>query len=151
MNKIDEKFALRLRNARIKAGLTQEQLGKKLGFKGNTAVYRFEAGISSPSIEILCCLAKILNIDLHWLITGNPSLAVERLRMYASAHIAEVYGKVDDLKMQLAALELRQSVGHDCGRDIEKISNEIKSSRQFAEDLRRHINEVLEPMGRAFE
>jgi len=43
-----QKFGLLIRNARSAAGLTQEQLGKRLGMKGR-AVYRWENDESSPT------------------------------------------------------------------------------------------------------
>jgi transcriptional regulator with XRE-family HTH domain len=154
MNKIAENvhnFSSRLREARQAACLTQAELAKKLGLKGNTPVYRFESGVSSPSIETLCCIAEVLKIDLHWLITGKPSLAVERLRIYASAHIADVYQKIEGLKKLRAEYELQQAVGQDRTKEIEKTDSEIMSLIKYGGDLRRHLNEVLEPIGRAFE
>ncbi|MGD1042194.1 MAG: helix-turn-helix transcriptional regulator [Sedimentisphaerales bacterium] len=73
-------FSSRLKVSRQQAGLTQSEFAKKLGLKGNTPIYRFELGTSSPSIDVLCRIAEVLKVDLHWLITGLPSPAEKRFR-----------------------------------------------------------------------
>ncbi|WP_052321812.1 helix-turn-helix domain-containing protein [Ralstonia sp. A12] len=45
---------------RVKAGLTQEQVGEKLGI-GNEAVSRMERGVAPPSVSRLYDLAKLFD------------------------------------------------------------------------------------------
>jgi transcriptional regulator with XRE-family HTH domain len=151
LSMLSDTFGRRLRKLRIAKGLSQAKFATLIGYKRSGSISNIENDKTPPDIATLVKIAKCLNIDLHWLITGKASLAVERLRIYTSAYIANTYGKVDDLKMQLAALEVRQSLGQDCSKDIKKISDDIETSWQFAEGLRGHINEVLEPIGRAFK
>ncbi|MCL5746760.1 MAG: helix-turn-helix domain-containing protein [Patescibacteria group bacterium] len=51
-------------NVRIKKGITQEQLARKLGTK-QSAIARLESGRSNPSIEFLGKLAQALNSNLQ--------------------------------------------------------------------------------------
>jgi len=147
MNDIEDNFALRLRDARSKAGLTQEQLGEKLGFKGNTAIYRFEAGVSSPSIKILIELASVLDIDLHWLITGKSSLAVKRLKPFAEAHLAQIAKQMQDLEAERADLQLKGSFGGMSVPRCDKIKDELENLRLYRQTVRQVLNEVLGPLG----
>jgi transcriptional regulator with XRE-family HTH domain len=144
-------FGKRLRFIRESLGLNQTEFAKKLGYDSYKAIGRFERGERLPNIEAIIHLVNLGNYDLHWLLTGKTSLAVERLRIYASAHIADVYEKIDSLKMRLAAFEVRQAGGEDCTENIKKITTEIETLRKYGEDLRKHLNEVLGPIGRAFE
>lgn len=48
---------------RIKEGLTQSQLAKKIGTK-QSAISRLESGNYNPSITFLSKIAKALNLDL---------------------------------------------------------------------------------------
>ncbi|MFZ0035691.1 MAG: helix-turn-helix domain-containing protein [Sedimentisphaerales bacterium] len=147
MNNFEENFALRLRDTRNKAGLTQEQLGEKLGFKGNTAVYRFEADVSSPSIAILSKLASVLNVDLHWLITGESSLAVKRLKPFAEAHLQQKAKEMQDLEAERAELQLKGSFGGGSGLRCDEIRGELENLRLYCQTVRQVLNEVLAPLG----
>jgi transcriptional regulator with XRE-family HTH domain len=144
-------FGKRLRFIRESLGFSQTEFAKKLGYDNYKAISRFEQGERLPNIEAIIHLVKLGNYDLHWLLTGKPSLAVERLRIYASAHIAETYDKIDSLKMRLAAFEVRQAGGEDCTESIKRITIEIETLHKYGENLRKHLNEVLGPIGRAFE
>jgi transcriptional regulator with XRE-family HTH domain len=147
MNDFEKNFTLRLRDARNKAGLTQEQLGEKLGFKGNTAVYRFEAGVSSPSITILSKLANVLNVDIHWLITGESSLAVKRLKPFAEAHLAQIAKKMQDLEAERAELQLKGSFGGGSVPRCDAIRDELENMRLYRQTVQQVLNEVLAPLG----
>ncbi len=147
MNKFEENFASRLRDVRNKAGLTQEQLGEKLGFKGNTAIYRFESGTSSPSIETLSKLASVLKIDLHWLITGEPSPAIKLLKPYAQSHLAQIMKKMQDLESERAELQIKGSLGGGSLLRCDEIKDELENMRLYCQTIRQVLNEVLGPLG----
>jgi len=74
-------FSARFRKLRRDLGLSQRNLSKNIGLKGNTQVSKFERGASEPSLEVLRKLAEIrsvdIQIDLHDLVTGKTSPAVE--------------------------------------------------------------------------
>ncbi|WP_208586029.1 helix-turn-helix transcriptional regulator [Gracilibacillus suaedae] len=54
-------------NARKQKNLTQEQLAKKLGYRGKQAVANWESGYSSPPLEKALLVAKILDKEISFL------------------------------------------------------------------------------------
>lgn len=54
-------------NARKKIGLTQEELAKKVGYKGKQAIANLENGHSSPPLEKAFKIAEVLNEDVYFL------------------------------------------------------------------------------------
>lgn len=64
-------FGERLRAAREKRGLDQEQLGEKLGHKDGTQVSRWESDARAPRLHQVVALVEVLGIDGGWLLTGE--------------------------------------------------------------------------------
>ena len=62
-----EKFAKRLRQARRRAELTQEQLAEKAGIKRRTYA-AYETARNQPSLDILVRIARALKCSVDWLI-----------------------------------------------------------------------------------
>lgn len=59
-------FPQRLKELRLKKGLTQTELGEKVGVKQNTFT-NWENGKREPSFENLVKLADLLDVSLDWL------------------------------------------------------------------------------------
>lgn len=59
-------FTERLKELRLKKGLTQTELGEKVGVKQNTFT-NWEKGKREPSFENLIKLADLLEVSLDWL------------------------------------------------------------------------------------
>lgn len=72
--KIGEKIKL----ARKRAGLTQEQLGKKIGVTG-VAVMRYERGERQPKVETLLEIAHHLNVPITDFISFDEAAAMTAL------------------------------------------------------------------------
>ena len=53
--------------SREKKKLTQEQLAKKLGYKGKQSVSNWENGYISPPLETALLIARILEEDIFFL------------------------------------------------------------------------------------
>lgn len=62
----------RIRFAREKAGLTQQELGDLL-FVSKSSVSTYENDNANPSPASLATIAKSANVTLDWLITGSNS------------------------------------------------------------------------------
>ena len=60
---------------RKKAGMTQQQLGKKLGIS-NRAVSNWEMQISYPTIENLYSLSKIFNVSMEFFLISDDEVKV---------------------------------------------------------------------------
>lgn len=57
----------RLRELRIKAGMTQEELGKKVGRKENT-ICKYEKGLREPKLETWKTLADVFGVSPQYLV-----------------------------------------------------------------------------------
>ena len=51
-----------LRELRVEAGLTQEELAARLDYNSSGYISRLELGDKKPSVELLFAIAKALNI-----------------------------------------------------------------------------------------
>lgn len=68
----------RLREARVRAGLTQDALGVAIGLDEGPAcirISRYESGVHLPSLEVLWALAKALSIPAAFLVTEDDQMA----------------------------------------------------------------------------
>ena len=63
-------FGDRLAAARDAAGLTQDQLAKRLGVKPKT-LRGWENDVSEPRANKLQMMAGVLNVSIPWLLTGE--------------------------------------------------------------------------------
>lgn len=80
------KFIAALRKER---GLTQEQLGERLGVTNKT-VSRWETGSYMPPIDGFLELSRVLDISLNELLSGER-LNTEQLRVKADENVLEAY------------------------------------------------------------
>lgn len=75
-----EGFADRLKYALSASGLTKVELGEMLG-TAPARISEWASGRTTPSMIFLCMLPEILDVDGHWLLTGNGDMkAVHRKR-----------------------------------------------------------------------
>jgi transcriptional regulator with XRE-family HTH domain len=73
-----EKFAMRLRNTRMAAGLSQRELGRRIGLLEevvSSRVARYELGTSEPDFATVERLATALGVPSAWLLTDDATLA----------------------------------------------------------------------------
>ena len=61
-----EIFPIRLKEARTKAGLTQREVGEKLGMV-DASYQKYELGRSIPGLELASRMADALGVSLDWL------------------------------------------------------------------------------------
>lgn len=74
-------FGSRLREARIKKGFSQAELAALLGYKRDVSISNLEtARAENIGLGVLARLAEVLEVDLHWLVTGQESPGEKRLR-----------------------------------------------------------------------
>lgn len=65
----------KIKTARNLRGLTQKELGMKLGFDENSAdvrIAQYESGTRTPKLELLSEIAAVLDVNINSL--KNPSL-----------------------------------------------------------------------------
>lgn len=78
MEKTDSVFARRLKEARLRAGLSQKQLGITAGmdeFSASPRINQYERGVHYPDYETAARLAKVLNVPTPFLFTEDNVLA----------------------------------------------------------------------------
>lgn len=90
----------RLKDARTKAGLTQEDLGQRIGAT-KAQINRYEGGKTDPSADLLVRLAEELMVSVDWLLglVSNPGghiqppeLTPHELRLLAAFRKHDVEG-----------------------------------------------------------
>jgi transcriptional regulator with XRE-family HTH domain len=68
----------RLKVARLRAGLSQEKLGKLAGIDPTSASARmnqYERGKHSPDYRLMCRVAEILKMPVSWFYTQDDDMA----------------------------------------------------------------------------
>ncbi|MBP3851593.1 MAG: helix-turn-helix transcriptional regulator [Erysipelotrichaceae bacterium] len=73
-NKYEQFIGKRIRDTRIKQGISQEMLYQKTGIK-NTTISAFENGKRFPGLQNLALIAKALNVTIDELYFGDESIA----------------------------------------------------------------------------
>ena len=140
-------FGHRLRLLRKKRGITQKKLSEICGYKRSTSLLNIEKGNAPVRISSLIAMAELLDIDLHWLITGKPSAVVLRLRPYVTSFIANCYTEIQALEKERSDLIVKQSLGEDHSVKLNELEKRIEHDRGFFSKIRDSLNEVLEPIG----
>ena len=75
----DFEFGNRLYDLRKKAGLSQSELGKRVGVS-NKAVSKWENGLAKPGLEVLQKLADILSVSVDTLLSdASPERKISRI------------------------------------------------------------------------
>jgi transcriptional regulator with XRE-family HTH domain len=69
-----ENLGSRIKELRISLGLKQGDMPRKMKIGSQKTWSNYETGETFPSNEVFQKLANLLNIDLHWLITGEGSM-----------------------------------------------------------------------------
>ena len=71
-------LAHRLKQARLKANLSQEKLGKLAGIDPMSASARmnqYERGKHAPDYQLMCKVAEILTMPVSWFYTQDEEMA----------------------------------------------------------------------------
>ena len=86
-----------IREARLRAGLTQAQLGERLG-KAQSAIARWERGDVRPSLETLRTLVQACDLDLTFHLSklddSNVTIIDQHLAMTPAERFADLMVRV---------------------------------------------------------
>ena len=105
MSEIESPIPKRLKSARTKAGLTQKELGVRIGIKDGSAsgyINHYEKGRHTPSIETLSKLAVELSMPLNYFLCENDLDA--EMSYLMTTFEAEVKASVVDIVKSLSEL-----------------------------------------------
>lgn len=96
MSDADEQWGVRLKQARLAAGLSQKMLGIEAGidaFVASTRINRYELGIHKPDLLTVRRLAEVLKVPMAFFYADTDDEVAELLFRY---------GKADsDLRLQV--------------------------------------------------
>ena len=90
-------FGEKLKEARKKAGLSQEQFAEKMSVS-RSAVAKWEAGNGMPDINNLKVLAQLLDVSLDYLLDEDEKFSFNETRDAIDLDSFEVSGKCRDKK-----------------------------------------------------
>ena len=107
----------RIKEARIKCGLTQKELGERLGLSYQ-AVAQWENNLRNPKQETLLKIADALGIDVIYLLTDPVKTTHIKLRTAFNSHNREEIESMLELP--------RGSVTYITGEELKKITDEEK-------------------------
>ena len=88
-------FCNRLKESRVNAGLTQEQLAKKLGIATST-LSGYESGNREPTIATISTILDILNVDANYLYQDETKSLTELVVNLNDKELLEKYHSLDD-------------------------------------------------------
>jgi repressor LexA len=98
-----------IKKAREAAGLTQKELGRRLGVT-SSAVANYENGISHPREDIFVGLIKVLGVDANYFYFESLSSALEKEPVF--------YSENEKLQKYIA-LDAHGRIVVDCVLDLE--------------------------------
>lgn len=115
-------FGERLKQVRKNKGLSQSELAGEMGYKQSATISNLEINKSTPDINTLKKLAEILEVDLHWLITGDIyreyKLKFLQLYGYINKEVGELAQQNHRLAAEIAELERDQDTDKDAKNDL---------------------------------
>lgn len=79
----------RIKNSRIAAKMTQEELARAVG-KTRNAVAQWESGAAHPRPNTLEDIAGALNVSIDWLLTGNTPNVAETEKTRTNSEMSDV-------------------------------------------------------------
>lgn len=120
-----EKIGDRLRKYRESLNLGQKEFAEKLGISAHTVISRLEKNHSTPSAETLQRIAESFNIDLHWLITGQPAPSSSE---HSKALFYDLYNRMKIVLETLPILNSEHSAA------MNKV-NELETKQQSGQPL----------------
>lgn len=108
----------RIKAAREQAGITQVELGEKIGVSG-VAIMRYEKGTREPRLQQLRQIAQALDADVVYLISGQTSAEVERGILEQAEIEAKYY-----VKGRFAEAETWKARKDEIGKDLAKLNDD---------------------------
>lgn len=122
-----QEIGKRLRLIREKKGITQAELGEKLGIQFQH-VSKYERGETVPTWENLIKLAELYDVNINWLLTGKGSMFLSPLTY--SVHEAKSLAGVKDFEHDDQIDEIIAELRND--QDLKNlIYDYVKNYRQL--------------------
>lgn len=127
-------LANRLKQARKAAGLTQAQLGEKIGVSQN-AIQKIERGGNTTHIVQL---SEVLKVSPNWLQTGEGDANFSSLDI----EVKEKEKEYEDNAIIFNVLDVKASAGFGASGDVVEVINQIKFNAESYLKLFRGMNPI---------
>jgi transcriptional regulator with XRE-family HTH domain len=108
---MSDTFGERLHKSRKTKGLSQADLAARLGFTAHTIISRWEKNSAHPSFKHLLKLNEILEVDLHWLITGENFNPQKRIESRFKELYTNLLNEFNDAQETVRQLESKRQSG----------------------------------------
>jgi transcriptional regulator with XRE-family HTH domain len=102
-----QKIGKRLRLIREKIGITQAEVGAKLGIQSQH-VSKYERGETVPTWENLIKLIELYDVNINWLLTGKGSIflspvnySIQEEKNVSAVRDLEPDNQIDEIIMEL--------------------------------------------------
>jgi len=151
MNYATEDLIALLRTARVMQGITQRELGERIG-SPQSYVARLEAGRTDPKLSSLVEVARALDLDLKLVPRGAVPVVDGALRAHSLGHLPGDVTSRAILASQRFLERLERLPGLDAraAGEIAGLVVELASLRYQAQDLAA-LQDALRPMERVLE
>ena len=114
----------RLKRLRKTLGLSQEEMGKKIGV-GKTSISKLESGENNPSERTVLLICTTFNVNETWLRTGEGEMFIQRTR---NQQITDFLGdliKEEDGTFKKRLIEAMSKLDKKDWEDIERLVNKL--------------------------
>lgn len=118
-------FYDRLKESRIKAGLTQEQLAEKLGVAKST-LSGYESGNREPTVATIAKALEILNIDANYLYQDETKALTELVISLDDKALIKKYHALDNHGKEMVDFTLEKEYERSVALADQKADNIIK-------------------------
>ncbi len=108
----DRFIGQRIREERIKRGMTQSELAKRIGITYQQA-HKYERGVNGTSVSRLLQIASILGIDITELLPNIDDARTPMPVARADLELARNFSRVRDPRRRLAISQLVRAMAAD--------------------------------------
>lgn len=115
----------RLKESRIKAGLTQEQLAEKLGVAKST-LSGYESGNREPAVATIAKALEILNIDANYLYQDETKELTDLVISLDDKELLKKYHNLDDHGKEMVDFTLEKEYERSTALEKRPVNNIVE-------------------------
>jgi transcriptional regulator with XRE-family HTH domain len=116
-----KQIGTRIQQARVRAGMTQNQLAARCGLVDGQGIWRYETGSSVPRGDRLIMIAAALGVSAEWLMSGAEG-AADAAEPHAASPVVAAYLERDPTARLLSPEQVSQLQTMDFGEVSPSIS-----------------------------
>lgn len=147
-------FYNRLKESRINAGLTQEQLADKLGIAKST-LSGYESGNREPTVATIAKVLEILNIDANYLYQDEAKMLTEMVVSLSDQEHLKKYHSLDTHGKEMVDFTLekeyersqalaKQHQSREIPSYLEPVAAHQRTDIEITEDMIKHDDDIMD-------